>query len=113
MDNNAAIIAALDDSVLSEAIAEASDAAGIRALFAAQGIMITEKAAASAYSALERLRKTSLTSEDLQFLRRDVEFLVRRVKAEGLEIRRVHRRRERVGNRMPDDGKLFHACRML
>ena len=72
MDNNAAIIAALDDSVLSEAIAEASDAAGIRALFAAQGIMITEKAAASAYSALERLRKTSLTSEDLQFLRRDV-----------------------------------------
>ena len=72
MDNNAAIIAALDDSVLSEAIAEAPDAAGIRALFAAQGIMITEKAAASAYSALERLRKTSLTSEDLQFLRRDV-----------------------------------------
>ena len=46
-------------------------------------------------------------------LRRDIELLVRRVVAEGFEIRRVHRRRKRMGDGVPDDGKLFHACRML
>ena len=64
----AALDAALDDGVLMEEIAEAKDAEEIRSLLAGSGAPLSERAAQSAFTALERLRADGLKEEDLQFI---------------------------------------------
>ena len=63
-----ALDAALDDGVLVEQIAEAKDAAEIRTLLSGKGALLSDGAAQSAFTALERLRADGLQSEDLQFI---------------------------------------------
>ena len=64
----AALDAALNDGVLVEKIAEAKDAAEIRALLSEKSAPLSDAAARSAFAALERLRADGLQPEDLQFI---------------------------------------------
>ena len=64
----AALDAALDDGGVIEDIAEAKDAGAIRALLEGRGVPLSEAAAGSAFSVLERLRADGLTADDLQFI---------------------------------------------
>ena len=64
----AALDAALDDGALIESIAEAKDAGEIRAALEQKGAPLSEAAAQSAFTVLERLRADGLKNEDLQFI---------------------------------------------
>ncbi len=63
----AALEAALEDTLLTEKIAEAKDAGEIRALLAEKGVDLSDAAADSAFTVLERIRADGLHEDDIRF----------------------------------------------